>query len=172
MACIFDNAICTIRLYDVACDTEVFHAKLHVNTIKKEEFVEMSEALLALPNMPLDNKHGLYAQIIDMTEADIVPTAWIVSVLDRFRENRPAFEQKLLCTIFILDNALILKAFQTIIERFYQPLKPLIIVKDLNKGVAAIQKEESRIQSKKVDLSNGECASANPNVLHTVCGDN
>lgn len=166
MSAIFDNGVCSIVLKDAPeCVAEVFLAKVHVDRMKKDEFLQCMDALLALPDMPINGK---YAQIIDLTEADIIPTTWIMSILDLFRAKREQFVQKLLCTVVIVESSIILKGLQQIIQHFYQPLKPLYIVKDATRAITAIQK----LESKEVDLSNGEGSIALPNVIYAIGGDN
>ena len=75
-----------------------------------------------------DDRVKSFAMLFDIRTIKIVPTEYINTVIELFKENKPLFLSKLRCS-FIVMNSIIITPMKLLLNQFYEPTKPLFLCK-------------------------------------------
>ena len=91
----------------------------------KKEFEKALHTFSHLADQLCSNENEFYCQVMDVTECDVVPVSWVLSVVDTIKSQRHTFYRKLVATAVIHSNNTFYKFLTSILEKYYDPIKPL-----------------------------------------------
>ena len=77
-----------------------------------------------------DERIKQFSMIFNVNTITIIPKEHIIDVINLMKQYRKLFEEKTKCSCIIV-NSIIKVAFEMLLNKFYEPIKPIFICKDM-----------------------------------------
>ena len=77
-----------------------------------------------------DDRIRKFSMIFNVNTITMIPKEYIIDIINIMREYRSLIETKTKCSCIII-NSIIKVAFEMLLNKFYEPVKPIFICKDI-----------------------------------------
>lgn len=96
-----------------------------------------------------DDRIKKFSMIFNVNTITIIPKEHIIDVINIMKQYRPLLEEKTKCSCIVV-NSIIKVAFEMLLNKFYEPIKPIFICKDIEECMKYTLMDESEEEYNKL----------------------
>ena len=141
----------------IKIDTKIEHGIVIItfttldNTITTLRILKFLKKIKLLFEDLKDDRIKKFSMIFNVNTVTIIPKEHIIDVINIMKEYRGLIETKTKCSCIII-NSIIKVAFEMLLNKFYEPIKPIFICKDMNECMKYTLMDESEDEYSKVSF--------------------